>query len=46
MCWRRDAEAPALKAAREVIRAEVKALRRGESTHTIRADAELVRTLF
>jgi DNA-binding transcriptional LysR family regulator len=46
MCWRRDAEAPALEAAREVIRAEVKALRRGESTHTIRADAELVRTLF
>jgi hypothetical protein len=46
MCWRRQADTPVLRAALDVIRAELKALRRGDSAHTVRADPELLRTLF
>ena len=46
MCWRRQSETPVLTAALDVIRTEVKALRRGDSAHTIRADAELQRILL
>lgn len=46
MTWRRHAVTPALEAALEVIRAELKALRAGSSAHTTHADPELLRTLY
>lgn len=46
MCWRRDADSPALRAALDVIRGELKALRSGHSIHTTHTSPELLRTLF